>query len=653
MRVNRSVLFTVLGAGTAGCLLSGVDAAILLVDRAGWVTREFAGRSTVDDVPVVMVLTYLMPVLVGLFSLLLVRRWPYVLLAGGLLTVPPLAVEVWPGADPPSIVIVAGLVAFPLLLVGVLSCAQVLFHSGFPGWGAAVAAATYGVQLVAAVPVSTTGDNVGLGVRWYALLTLAGLGGMTLAVRGHLRLGRTAAVAAGSAVEASRPRNAIAGMLAAGAVLLLAFATVENLVDLLGVPYRALDKHPSVVTAIAGMVAVVIVVGLVAVTGSWRLGGMLAAVSLQIALTMPMILVFGTLSEAGATGLVAALAGVIAGGAAAASRLRMFFAACATALTAVGLVVVQRGTGGVPSLLAYDREVVPAALLLMLMVAAGTATVGAAAPVLARRRAGVVLLGPAVAALVVGSNQVPQLLVATGQRGFLPLTTPAAWLTAAAAALGVVALAELLAARRLNRAQTERVRREAAEAERVRLARPIHDGVLQVLSLVQRHGPELGERGEELAALAGTEEAALRALINTGASPADLPGRYVDLRTLLNTLITRGVQISAPAEPVVLPIGTAEEIRAAVAAALDNVRRHAGPGANAWVLVEREPDGIQVTVRDDGCGMAPGLLAEAAEAGRLGVVQSMRGRIADLSGETIITSSPGEGTEVAFRIPLN
>jgi hypothetical protein len=82
--------------------------------------------------------------------------------------------------------------------------------------GAAVAAATYGVQLVAAVPVSTTGDNVGLGVGWYASLTLAGLGGLTLAVRGYLRQGRTAAVAAGSAIDASRPRDTIAGMLAAG-----------------------------------------------------------------------------------------------------------------------------------------------------------------------------------------------------------------------------------------------------------------------------------------------------------------------------------------------------------------------------------------------------------------------------------------------------
>ena len=40
-------------------------------------------------------------------------------------------------------------------------------------------------------------------------------------------------------------------------------------------------------------------------------------------------------------------------------------------------------------------------------------------------------------------------------------------------------------------------------AERDRLARPIHDGVLQVLALVQREGSELGGSGAQLATLAG------------------------------------------------------------------------------------------------------------------------------------------------------
>ena len=61
---------------------------------------------------------------------------------------------------------------------------------------------------------------------------------------------------------------------------------------------------------------------------------------------------------------------------------------------------------------------------------------------------------------------------------------------------------------------------EAANRERERLARGIHDSVLQVLALVQRRGAELGGEAAELGRLAGEQEAALRSLVSPGASPA-------------------------------------------------------------------------------------------------------------------------------------
>ncbi|MDP9407379.1 MAG: ATP-binding protein, partial [Actinomycetota bacterium] len=125
----------------------------------------------------------------------------------------------------------------------------------------------------------------------------------------------------------------------------------------------------------------------------------------------------------------------------------------------------------------------------------------------------------------------------------------------------------------------------------------------------------------------------------------------VDVAALLAPNASTRVSLSAPATPVALPAHTARELAAAVAAALDNVARHAGPDARAWVLVEDEGDEVVVSVRDDGPGIPAGRLEAAAAAGRLGVAQSMCGRVRDLGGATTVVSPPGQGTEVEFRVP--
>ncbi len=191
---------------------------------------------------------------------------------------------------------------------------------------------------------------------------------------------------------------------------------------------------------------------------------------------------------------------------------------------------------------------------------------------------------------------------------------------------------------------------KAATAERERLARGIHDSVLQVLAFVQRRGVELGGEAADLGRMAGEQETRLRALVSSGPAVETAAGD-LDLRRELNVLAGARVTVTGPAEPVTLPGAPAEALVAAVTAALDNVRRHAGEQAQAWVLLEDEGDTITVTVRDDGAGIPSGRLAAAEQEGRLGVSQSIRGRIFAVSGTVDVISAPGQGTEIELRVP--
>ncbi|MZD06346.1 sensor histidine kinase [Streptomyces sp. SID5785] len=216
---------------------------------------------------------------------------------------------------------------------------------------------------------------------------------------------------------------------------------------------------------------------------------------------------------------------------------------------------------------------------------------------------------------------------------------------------------------------------EAATRERERLARDIHDSVLQVLAMVQRRGSALGGEAAELGRLAGEQEIALRTLVAGGltashASEDAAQGAVVrvledpgeegaagdaggprDLRPMLAGHANARVTFSEPGAPVLMAPGAARELAAAVSAALDNVRRHAGEEAHAWILVEDEPGAVVVTVRDDGPGIPEGRLVQAEGEGRLGVAQSIRGRLRDIGGTAELISVPGQGTEVELTVP--
>ncbi|HZB67848.1 MAG TPA: DUF5931 domain-containing protein [Ornithinibacter sp.] len=224
---------------------------------------------------------------------------------------------------------------------------------------------------------------------------------------------------------------------------------------------------------------------------------------------------------------------------------------------------------------------------------------------------------------------------------------------------GLIGLAVDLARRGLEAEEQVLLERERLH-ERERIARVVHDGVLQSLAYIHRRGAEIGGEAADLSALAAEQERSLRRFVSGTGSPdvftigpdlRGVEGGEVDLRVVLTAREGPSLSVSVPAHPVVVDARLASEVDAAVAAALDNVAKHAGPGARAWVLLEGDSAGIDLTIRDNGSGAELADLLTASERGRMGVSASVRGRIEDLGGSATWTTRPGGGCIVRMTVP--
>jgi len=203
----------------------------------------------------------------------------------------------------------------------------------------------------------------------------------------------------------------------------------------------------------------------------------------------------------------------------------------------------------------------------------------------------------------------------------------------------------------------------AQEAERGRLARELHDEVVQQLvalghsvDRVQR----LLERGEgeraveRLQGMRGSITALvgeLRSVIGDLRPPAL---EELGLLPAVELLLGRGGE--GPPEVALLVQG--EERRLApqselalfriIQEAWSNIRRHAHAG-HAEVTFRYSADGVVVTVTDDGVGFA-NADHDQAPAGHWGV-RGMRERAELTGGQIHVKSSPGQGTVLTITIP--
>ncbi len=206
----------------------------------------------------------------------------------------------------------------------------------------------------------------------------------------------------------------------------------------------------------------------------------------------------------------------------------------------------------------------------------------------------------------------------------------------------------------------ERLRRVALVEDRERIARELHDSVIQEIfavglslqvaaSHVETRPDEVRERILEAVDQLDSSITALRRYIfdiRHEAAPADLAGRLLDLAS----------QLARPAGVEVHPVITGDTSqlppRAADAAygfaqeAISNAVRHSGaPVVHVTVTVGRSE--LLVEVRDSGIGF------DLATVERGMGLDNLQTRVAELGGHVEIRSVPGRGTVVQALLPLD
>src|SRR5919106_1462448 len=210
----------------------------------------------------------------------------------------------------------------------------------------------------------------------------------------------------------------------------------------------------------------------------------------------------------------------------------------------------------------------------------------------------------------------------------------------------------------LEELRAEEILSEIRRAERRRIARDLHDIVLQDLSgalqsLRLTHLQAKKSRisidfQEELGAL-GRASSGLRNAIYDLRHEKQQPFlESVEALVELNQQATPEREMRLVIEegfPVSLPAKESVELLRILQEALANIRRHSA-ARNVEVGLRTDDEAILIEVADDGRGFDPG----SARAG-IGL-SSMGERVEGLGGKIEVRSRPGEGTKVMVRVPV-
>ncbi|MEO7348453.1 MAG: ATP-binding protein [Terrimesophilobacter sp.] len=256
--------------------------------------------------------------------------------------------------------------------------------------------------------------------------------------------------------------------------------------------------------------------------------------------------------------------------------------------------------------------------------------------------------------LIAGTGDILGFAVGTVLVGWAISTFAGVWITASIPR----------AARRIHSiGRAHRAERQASEteAQRRQSARLLHDTVLATLTLLAHSG--VGVTASALRAQAGEDAQLLRQLrlggsgnpqdlapTSTGSVPITSPDDAI-LGTTLESVKQRfgrmGLEVSWHGTgQVLLPGDVLDAFLLALAECLENVRRHAGV-TEAHVTITDDETTVRAMVTDSGIGFD----VKDIDSARLGLKDSVIGRLGEVGGTARLFSSPGSGTTVVLEVP--
>jgi signal transduction histidine kinase len=201
----------------------------------------------------------------------------------------------------------------------------------------------------------------------------------------------------------------------------------------------------------------------------------------------------------------------------------------------------------------------------------------------------------------------------------------------------------------------------ATQEERRRIARELHDRLLQVLATLslrleacRKHltmaPEELSRELQMMEKMTVNSIADIRKFLSGKDVPSLVPGTLVEslkdeMKFLRDGLGIRMILESEPEELNLSP-ELEQELYYVLRESLINIARHSH-ASRAVVLLKETEDQISGSVEDDGIGFE---LAHVTGNGRLGL-GTMEERINRLGGKLDIQTSPGKGTKISFTTP--